>query len=172
MFGLSTRVIHKGLRASGSGFNVNLLTSPARFRQSCETSLWYPACQLGNASVDQILHVFTNYCAFHPCLLPVSVKLVTNSIKHGWTPTIRQNINFHEKTFEDVRGCSRAGPRCSWTFVDVRGRAWTFAERVADVRGRSRDLPKLAWQLPMRACQPNVTKLIGDHPNEAEKWKL
>ena len=135
MLGLSTWVIHKGLRASGSGFNVNLLTSPARFRHSCETSLWYPACQLGNASVDQILHVFTNYCAFHPCLLPVSVKLVTNSIKHGWTPTIRQNINFHEKTFEDVRGCSRAGPRCSWTCVDVRGRSRSASRMFVDVRG-------------------------------------
>ena len=161
MLGLSTCVIHKGLRASGSGFNVNLLTSPARFRQSCETSLWYPACQLGNASFDPILHVFTNYCSFHPCLLPVSVKLVTNSIKHGWTPTIRQNINFHKKTFEDVRGCSRVFAGRAPMFVDVRGRAWT----CVDVRGARRGCSwtfagptKTAWQLSMRACHPNLTK--------------
>ena len=152
MLGLSTRVIHKGLRASGSGFNVNHLTSPATFRQSCQTSLCYPACQLGNASVEQILHVFTNYCALHPCLLPVSVKLATNSIKHGWTPTTRPEINFQENAFAHVRACSRV---VHVMCADVRGHARTFVGNRAARRGCSRvfaENTKTAWQLSMYAC--------------------
>ena len=55
--------------------------------------------------------------------------------------------------------------------VDVRGRAWTFAERVADVRGRSRDLPKLPGNCQCVLVNQIRQKLIGYHLNEAEKWK-
>jgi len=134
LFGLSTRVIHKGLRASGSGFNVNHLTSPATFRQACDTSLYFPAFQLGNASVGQTFHAFCNFCAIHISFAPVSATLATNSVSHGRTPTIQPKTNLSRNR---VRGCSRMFAGCSWTFVDVRGRAWTFAEHVADVRGCS-----------------------------------